>query len=139
MTVIQTADHETGNVDWVSQLVQKWLKFDDVLQPDFLKVVILVTRDRKSFDIGSIKRKLQSCFGTIWSATVLAHNLSPAITSGPFVLWKGELLKAARLYDDSQQAFIVATKPQTVPGLVFKTLLYCRITFHSATVKLSNF
>ncbi|KAF2117001.1 amidase signature domain-containing protein [Lophiotrema nucula] len=132
VTVIETPGHETSET-WINRLVQGWLDVDDVLHRDFLKGVVFVTDDKASFDTDAMTKGLQSSFGTSWSTTMSAHDAGTAVTSGPFVLWKGELLKVARLYDDSQQAFVVATKPHIVSG-AFENLRISSDFFSSLSV-----
>jgi hypothetical protein len=44
--------------------------------------------------------------------SLLATEWISVVASGPFIMWRGELCKAFRLYDDPQQAFVMATKPR---------------------------
>ncbi|KAF2874248.1 hypothetical protein BDV95DRAFT_666169 [Massariosphaeria phaeospora] len=98
-------------------LVYNWLGLDDVFRNDFLQNVILITHDEKA--PSGIQESLRTSRNTEWSQAISPDKIGRDISPGPFVPWKGELCKAFRLYDDPQQAFIVATKPHTAPGSTF--------------------
>ncbi|KAF2636358.1 hypothetical protein P280DRAFT_510592 [Massarina eburnea CBS 473.64] len=100
----------------IQNRVEGWSRIDDVFRPEFLQNVIFVASEERKSDIDSIRDTLHSCCGTEWLTTIQTETNSDTISSGPFVMWKGQLCKAFRLYDDPQQAFVVATKPKISKG-----------------------
>lgn len=133
MTVI--ADSLPSNLDqkWVQQLVDGWSQTDDVFRPEFLQNIIFVTSEEQKSGIDDIHEELRTSLGTEWSTFIQPEVDDYSITSGPFVLWNGQLCKAFRLYDDPQQAFVVATKPNFAKGQVDRL----RCTFCVLTVNRS--
>ncbi|PSN68456.1 hypothetical protein BS50DRAFT_634027 [Corynespora cassiicola Philippines] len=55
--------------------------------------------------------------GTTWASSIEPTDGDHGLCSGPFVMWKGQLCKAFRLYDHPQQAFIVAIRPRILKRL----------------------
>jgi hypothetical protein len=110
------------NQSWVQQLVDEWSQTDDVFRHEFLQNIIFLTSKEQKSGIDNIRDELRASLGTEWSTVVQPDVDEHDITSGPFVMWNGQLCKAFRLYDDPQQAFVVATKPHFAKGRVVRLL-----------------
>ncbi|KAH8710031.1 amidase signature domain-containing protein [Phaeosphaeriaceae sp. PMI808] len=117
VAVITPSSTSLFNKDWIQSLVNEWSSTDDVFRPEFLQNIIILSTEQQHADMGSIHDKLQSDWGTAWSATIRPEADVEGLTSGPFIIWKGQLCKAFRLYDDSQHAFIVVTRPKILKGV----------------------
>jgi hypothetical protein len=116
VTIIKVPPSTQLSKYWVDDLVNDWSSKDDVFRFKFLQNIIFVSPEQVPKDTRSMHDDLPSTWETIWSTTITPETDIEGLTSGPYVMWKGELCKAFRLYDDPQQAFIVATKPQLQKG-----------------------
>lgn len=128
MTVI--ADSLPSDLDqsWVQQLVDGWSQTDDVFRHEFLQNIIFLTSKEQKSGIDNIRDELRTSPGTEWSIVVQPKVDEHNTTSGPFVMWNGQLCKAFRLYDDPQKAFVVATKPHFAKGRVVRLLSRVRVS-----------
>jgi hypothetical protein len=112
MTVIADTVHEKMNETRVQTLVKSWLAADDVFRPKFLQNILFIASEDRMSQIKDMQSRLGSLLGTEWISVVARSAENEGIASGPFIMWRGELCKAFRLYDDPQQAFVMATKPR---------------------------
>jgi hypothetical protein len=103
MTVIADTIHEKMDESRVQTLVKSWLSADDVFRPEFLQKILVISSEDQTSQIKNMQSRLGSLLATEWISVV---------ASGPFIMWRGELCKAFRLYGDPQQAFVMATKPR---------------------------
>lgn len=94
-----------------------WLEHDDVLRASFLSGIVIVTCEQQVDNATSAMSTTQfpDAWNTSWW-TVLPSDSSPDLQSGPHVVAHGRLHKAYRIYDDVNEAFVMATKPQIAPG-----------------------
>jgi hypothetical protein len=112
MTVIADTIHEKMDESRVQTLVKSWLGADDVFRPEFLQNILVISSEDQTSQIKNMQSRLGSLLGTEWISVVAPSAENEGIASGPFIMWRGELCKAFRLYDDPQQAFVMATKPR---------------------------
>lgn len=112
MTVFALSQLDQSDRLWLRDLVINWGLNDDVYRPEFLRNLIFISSEQRA-DIRNLYNKLRRDWDTEWLTTIQMDDDVEGLTSGPYVMWKGQLCKAFRLYDDVQQAFIVATRPKT--------------------------
>ena len=93
----------------IESLVNEWLSVEDVFRPEFLQGIVTVTGDEGTH---LATADLPPSLGAEWTSCISQKaDTADVLTPGPYVLWKNELCKAFRLYDDVQLSFVAAIKP----------------------------
>ena len=117
LTVVLAPPSESFGRNWLEDQIHEWLRSDDVFRPEYLTGMIIVDTEKRPHDeFLEGKKHMQRTWSTEWSEVVAEDPNVPNLSPGPYVSWKGQLCKAFRLYDDPNQAFMVATKPNIGPG-----------------------
>ena len=96
--------------------IQAWLEADDVFRPEFLAGIIFVTPEGCQADYSSLFGGISKHHRVEWWTAISSSLLDEGLQSGPYVMVNRRICKALRLYDDVNGGFIVATKPQVLPG-----------------------
>lgn len=116
VTVFRVENQSPFSVDSLLSQGSDWLHGDDVLRESFLSGIIIITRRDQVDDVRTAMSDVK--FPTEWNTTwcrVIPSDSCQGLQSGPHVLADG-WYKAHKIYDDTNLAFVVATRPQVVPG-----------------------
>ncbi|KAF2501485.1 amidase signature enzyme [Lophium mytilinum] len=116
VTVVLTPQGQIPNQTWVDNNFKEWYASDDVFHHDFLANVVFVSAETEPAGLTQMSDHMRHTWNTSWCTSVPQTSVGPEVSSGPYVFWNGQLCKAYRLYDDTNQAFIVGTKPKTSTG-----------------------
>lgn len=107
--------HEPFDAQHIQKEIRHWLAVDDVFQPAFLRHVVIISAHKSNDALNrhlcdEIKRTWRSESCTI----VSAHHFLSFPAQGPYFWISNSLHVPYRLYDDVQDAFIVAVKPNSM-------------------------
>lgn len=99
--------------------IAQWLEFDDVFNRSFLSHVAIASTDREIINqMSYICDDLNHSWGTE-SCALVSPDVFPSMSpQGPYLIWKDSFCKPFKLYDDVQEAFMLATKPRAEPEYV---------------------
>jgi hypothetical protein len=115
LTLFCLQAHEPFDAERIQKQIRHWLAVDDVFQTAFLRNIIIISahepndaRNRHIYNVLKHTWSTESCI------VVPADRSRSLPAEGPY-FWISKLLHLPyRLYDDVQEAFVVALKPKTI-------------------------
>ena len=117
-TVIPTGSRDCVDTTWLEAYVAECIRTDDVFQVDFLSNIFLLSDSGCQVE-PELKEWAQDSWGTN-SIEVWGED-DGSCPPGPFAVLGEHMYKAHRLYDDTQGAFLIPTKPSTEGSVPTRT------------------
>ena len=114
LTVFCFQAHEPFDAKRIQKDIRHWLAVDDVFQPAFLGNVVIVSAKKPDDALNRhICNELKHIWPTKSCIMVPADHFPSFPAEGPYFWISNSLHVPYRLYDDVQNAFVVAVKPKT--------------------------